>query len=182
MNKRYLVHALIAATLIGLPAAALAQSVPPTPGPHDRTWQQRPSEQVQQDDRIARERAAAQVQWERAHPGIAWDNRFYTNGYYNNGYYVSGYYNSPYNGYYNNGYYNNTPYYGAGRSGEISGIVSAFSPFNLYLDRGTHVELHQGTIINPTGIGLQPGMRVTVYGNWNSDGSFYANEINEGRR
>ncbi len=30
-----------------------------------------------------------------------------------------------------------------------------------YLDR---VQLHQGTIINPTGIRLEGGMRVTVYG------------------
>jgi Domain of unknown function (DUF5666) len=74
---------------------------------------------------------------------------------------------------------------GGNRDGQIGGVVSSFSPFNLYLDRGTHVELHQGTVINPTGITLQPGMRVQVYGYWNRDGSFAANEIDvngRGRR
>jgi hypothetical protein len=38
------------------------------------------------------------------------------------------------------------------------------------------VSLHQGTIINPTGITLKPGFHVTVYGN--PDGTaFAANEI-----
>jgi len=42
-----------------------------------------------------------------------------------------------------------------------------------YTDR---VELHDGTIINPTGLHLAAGMRVTVYGQ--PDGSrFVANEI-----
>jgi hypothetical protein len=74
---------------------------------------------------------------------------------------------------------------GGNRDGQIGGVVDSFSPFNLYLDRGTHVELHQGTVINPTGITLQPGMRVQVYGFWNRDGSFAANEIDvngRGRR
>jgi opacity protein-like surface antigen len=39
-----------------------------------------------------------------------------------------------------------------------------------------NVALHQGTIINPTGYELQPGMRVTIVGH--ADGStFAANEI-----
>lgn len=71
---------------------------------------------------------------------------------------------------------------GGNRSGQIGGVVSSFSPFNLYLDRGTHVELHQGTVINPTGTTLRPGMRVQVYGFWNRDGSFAANEIDVGGR
>ena len=42
-----------------------------------------------------------------------------------------------------------------------------------YLDR---VQLHQGTIINPTGLTLQGGMQVTVYGR--SEGQvFVADEI-----
>jgi hypothetical protein len=42
-----------------------------------------------------------------------------------------------------------------------------------YLD---NVLLHQGTVINPTGIPLRNGMRVTVYG-YNAGPSFNANEI-----
>lgn len=38
------------------------------------------------------------------------------------------------------------------------------------------VTLHQGTIINPTGLTLRPGMRVTILGN-RDGGSFDANEI-----
>lgn len=48
------------------------------------------------------------------------------------------------------------------------------------LDDNTHlvdsVELHQGTIINPTGLKLEPGMHVTVLG-YNAGSVFEANEI-----
>jgi hypothetical protein len=40
----------------------------------------------------------------------------------------------------------------------------------------SNVSLHQGTIINPTGIKLQPGMRVTIHGR-NAGATFAANEI-----
>lgn len=45
-------------------------------------------------------------------------------------------------------------------------------------DRGfiDNVSLHQGTIINPTGITLAPGMSVTIYGT-PSGNEFIANEI-----
>jgi hypothetical protein len=42
-----------------------------------------------------------------------------------------------------------------------------------YLD---NVTLHDGTIINPTGITLQPGFRVTIYGRQSGD-TFAADEI-----
>jgi hypothetical protein len=87
-------------------------------------------------------------------------------------------------GYDNRGGYDDRGGYG-NRQGQIGGSVSAFSPFNLDLDRGTHVRLHQGTVINPTGITLRPGMRVQIYGFWHRDGSFEANEIDvsgRGRR
>jgi len=42
-----------------------------------------------------------------------------------------------------------------------------------YLD---NVELHQGTVINPTGLTLQNGMPVTIYG-YNAGRTFAANEI-----
>jgi hypothetical protein len=45
-------------------------------------------------------------------------------------------------------------------------------------DRGfvDNVELHQGTVINPTGLSLQPGMAVTIMG-YNRGHAFAANEI-----
>ncbi len=36
--------------------------------------------------------------------------------------------------------------------------------------------MHQGTVINPTGLPLQNGMRVTIYG-YNAGSTFAANEI-----
>ena len=105
----------------------------------------------------------------------AYNNGGYNNGGYNNGGYNNGGYN---NGGYNNGGYNNGGYNNGGnRSGNLSGVVSSFSPYNLYLSNGTHVELHNGTVINPTGTNLTPGRRVRVLGNWNGDGTFNANEI-----
>jgi Domain of unknown function (DUF5666) len=89
------------------------------------------------------------------------------NGNYNGGYNNGGYYG---NGGYNNGRYGN-------RGNQLSGTVSSFSPYNLYLSNGTHVELHNGTVINPTGTNLSAGQRVRVIGNWNGDGTFNANEI-----
>jgi hypothetical protein len=74
----------------------------------------------------------------------------------------------------NNGYGNNNGY---GRSGQLDAVVSSFSPYNLYLQNGTHVSLHNGTVINPTGINLTGGQRVHISGYWNGDGSFSANEI-----
>jgi hypothetical protein len=82
----------------------------------------------------------------------------------------------------NYGYGNNNGNYGYGnngysRGGGLSGTVSSFSPYNLYLSNGTHVELHNGTVINPTGTNLSSGQRVRISGNWNGDGSFNANQI-----
>jgi len=48
----------------------------------------------------------------------------------------------------------------------------------MHDDKGytDHITLHQGTIINPTGIRLVEGMHITVYGN--ADGpTFQANQI-----
>jgi hypothetical protein len=45
-------------------------------------------------------------------------------------------------------------------------------------DRGfvDNVELHQGTVINPTGLSLKPGMAVTIMG-YNRGHAFAANQI-----
>ncbi len=56
-----------------------------------------------------------------------------------------------------------------GHQDSIKGTVSAFDgQWIVYMhdDRGynDHITLHQGTIINPTGIKLLEGMKVTIYG------------------
>jgi hypothetical protein len=106
------------------------------------------------------------------------NNGQYNNGGYNNGGYNNGGYN---NGGYNNGGYNNGGYnnggYNNGRGNQLSGSVRSFSPYNLYLSNGTHVMLHNGTVINPTGSNLTAGQSVRVIGNWNQDGTFNASEI-----
>lgn len=79
--------------------------------------------------------------------------------------------NGNYNGNYNNGYNNG---YG---NGNLTGTVSSFSPYNLYLSNGLHVELHDGTVINPRGTNLTAGQRVRVIGTRNGDGTFNATEI-----
>lgn len=63
----------------------------------------------------------------------------------------------------------------------IHGRIQSFhGKFDLQVrdDRGyiDNVQMHQGTIINPTGISLQPGMSVTIYGH-NEGRTFAANEI-----
>ena len=63
----------------------------------------------------------------------------------------------------------------------IHGRISLFDgKYRLEVrdDRGfiDNVELHQGTVINPTGLSLQPGMAVTIMG-YNRGHAFAANEI-----
>ena len=79
------------------------------------------------------------------------------------------YYNGQYNGPWNDGRDR--------RGGELDGTVSSFQPYNLFLANGTHVALHNGTVINPTGRQLRGGQQVRVSGFWRRDGSFEANEI-----
>jgi hypothetical protein len=75
------------------------------------------------------------------------------------------------------------PTYAAPPSGEeqITGTISAVTgKYTLQVrdSRGfiDNVELHQGTIINPTGLTLAPGMQVTILGK-NGGASFAANRI-----
>jgi hypothetical protein len=63
---------------------------------------------------------------------------------------------------------------------DMQGVVTYFNRFNMTvrINGGFYaVQLHQGTIINPTGTTLAPGMLVNVGGFW-SGGVFYANAIN----
>jgi len=59
-------------------------------------------------------------------------------------------------------------------------IISFDGQYNLSVrdDNGyvDHVQLHQGTIINPTGLTLHPGMVVTILG-VNSGSTLAANEV-----
>jgi hypothetical protein len=72
-------------------------------------------------------------------------------------------------------------YAAASRDQAVRGIVANYDGKYVlqvrdragYLD---NVRLHQGTIINPTGIPLQNGMRIVVYG-YNAGQTFAANEI-----
>jgi len=61
--------------------------------------------------------------------------------------------------------------------GRVSGFDGKYS-LDVRDDRGfvDHVQLHDGTVINPTGLRLSSGMRVTVYGH-TSGSVFTANEI-----
>jgi hypothetical protein len=73
------------------------------------------------------------------------------------------------------------PTYGRATDESVKGRVESFDgAYSLLVrdDRGfiDNVRLHPGTIINPTGIRLSPGMSVTVYG-VNRGPEFAANEI-----
>ncbi|MGH7707936.1 MAG: hypothetical protein ACREM8_15405 [Vulcanimicrobiaceae bacterium] len=63
----------------------------------------------------------------------------------------------------------------------LKGTITAFNgKYDLHV-RDHHgkiedVQLHRGTIINPTGLTLRPGMTVTILGNENN-GSLAANEV-----
>jgi hypothetical protein len=69
----------------------------------------------------------------------------------------------------------------APQDGTITGTIAAVDgPFDIQVadsnGYGDNVQLHQGTIINPTGLTLEAGMNVTIQGY--ADGSvFEANEI-----
>ena len=52
-----------------------------------------------------------------------------------------------------------------------------YSNGGWYNNNGLAVHLHQGTIINPTGTTLQPGMNIRIYGHPNNDGTFEADRI-----
>jgi hypothetical protein len=62
----------------------------------------------------------------------------------------------------------------------LHGTVASFSPYRLLLARvdgqTTEVDLKNGTIINPVGTTITPGMRVNVRGYW-SKGVFIANRV-----
>ena len=64
------------------------------------------------------------------------------------------------------------------REHRFTGRVISFKPWNLQLDVGPHISLHPGTVIRPTGLTLQSGMYVRVFGHRTADGNFAADEVN----
>ncbi len=74
----------------------------------------------------------------------------------------------------------NLPSYASGEESIRGRIASVDGKYHLQLrdDRGyiDNVSLHDGTIINPTGLRLSPGQSVTIVGH-NSGKTFEANEI-----
>ena len=58
----------------------------------------------------------------------------------------------------------------------VTGVVTYFYRFDMTVQAPNGaiipVQLHQGTIINPLGAALQPGMPVTVRGYWANGSSF----------
>ena len=74
------------------------------------------------------------------------------------------------NGYGGNGY-NNV-------QGQTSGVISAVNGSALLLQDGRTIFLHNGTVINPSGTRLQPGMQISVTGPSAGDGNVNANQIN----
>jgi hypothetical protein len=145
-------------------------------GNNNGNWQGRDRDRAERDRaERERERQRERDRWQREHNGQ------YNNGQYNNGQYNGGYGNGQYNGGYNNGGYGNGQYNGGynngNRGNQLTGTVSSFSPYNLYLNNNVHVVLHNGTVINPTGTNLTPGQRVRVIGYRQSDGTFAASEI-----
>jgi hypothetical protein len=64
-------------------------------------------------------------------------------------------------------------------SHEVRGTVTYFNAFTMTVRAAGEVvpvHLHQGTIINPTGLTLQPGMYIRVFGFW-ANGNFQADRI-----
>ncbi|MBV8223481.1 MAG: hypothetical protein JO293_08990 [Candidatus Eremiobacteraeota bacterium] len=57
------------------------------------------------------------------------------------------------------------------------GVVSSMQGSSLTLQNGVTVFLHQGTVINPTGTTLQPGMQVRVLGGPGGNNAINANEV-----
>ncbi|MBV8423909.1 MAG: hypothetical protein JO349_01855 [Candidatus Eremiobacteraeota bacterium] len=57
------------------------------------------------------------------------------------------------------------------------GVIASTQRSAFTLEGGTTVFMHKGTVINPTGIRLQPGMRVKILGTPSGAYRFNANEI-----
>ncbi|MGP6190344.1 MAG: hypothetical protein ACLPSH_09755 [Vulcanimicrobiaceae bacterium] len=75
-------------------------------------------------------------------------------------------------------YDNGGGYYAGART---SGTIAETRGSMLRLQDGRPIYMHRGTIINPAGVALRPGMRISVSGSTNSDGGINAEVIDVGR-
>jgi hypothetical protein len=89
--------------------------------------------------------------------------------------------NAGFNGYNNGGYHGGN--HGGYRDGgaQTSGTISEVRGGMLRLQDGRPVFLHRGTVINPTGVSLQPGMRISVSGSRGGNGAINADVIEVAR-
>ncbi len=71
---------------------------------------------------------------------------------------------------------------GARREHVVVARVGAFWPYHLRLEDGRTLELHRGTIINPTGMTPRWGMLLRIWGHRGEDGAFVADRIDLIRR
>src|ERR1019366_1331035 len=67
--------------------------------------------------------------------------------------------------------------YNNGNSINTGGVIASTQGSSLTLQNGATVFLHQGTVINPTGTRLQPGMQVNIIGGSGGNNAINANEI-----
>jgi hypothetical protein len=58
-----------------------------------------------------------------------------------------------------------------------TGVVASTQGSSLTLQNGETIFLHQGTVINPTGTTLQPGMQIQVIGGYGGNNAVNASEI-----
>jgi hypothetical protein len=64
---------------------------------------------------------------------------------------------------------------------DLAGVITYAAPYRIrlrvgFLGHTLPIDLHDGTVIWPTGTTLNPGMHVLVRGYW-SDGTFIANRV-----
>lgn len=66
--------------------------------------------------------------------------------------------------------------YGHGMKSD-RGVIASVNGTNVRLEDGRTIFLHNGTVINPTGITLRAGQRISVMGTRGGRGAINANEI-----
>jgi len=67
--------------------------------------------------------------------------------------------------------------YNANNGARQSGVISSTQGSSFTLSNGQTVFMHQGTVINPTGTTLAPGMRVNILGGYGGNNAINANEV-----
>lgn len=68
--------------------------------------------------------------------------------------------------------------YHQGRGATLTGVIASVSGGSFKFQNGRTIFLQNGTVINPTGTRLQPGMRVSVRGVPSGHGAINATAVN----